>query len=149
MDPFTHLLITRKFVSPDPAVVAAGLAADIPFYLTYPAWLIRQGRLVDAFRRNNWPAAPAWMVTLHHLFHSLPLVMLVAGIIRLVSGHWPVGAVAWGLHILIDLPTHSRRHWAPQFLWPLSTVTVDGISWPDLVIPALDKIFDWLTGGDR
>jgi hypothetical protein len=35
MDPFTHLLITRTVISPDPKTILAGLAADLPFYLTY------------------------------------------------------------------------------------------------------------------
>ena len=141
MDPVTHLLVTRTFVSREPAIMAAGLTPDLPFYLTYPAWLLRQGWLIEAVRRNEWPTAPGWMYTLHHLFHSLPVVLLAAGMIRLVTGRWHPGALAWGLHILIDLPTHSRRNWAPQFLWPLSRVTVDGISWPEVVLPFIQRLF--------
>ena len=77
MDPFTHYVITRKIVGRDPATLLAGLAADLPFYLTYPAWVIRRGQLGNALRTNNWPEAPGWMVGLHHLFQSLPVLLLV------------------------------------------------------------------------
>jgi hypothetical protein len=35
----------------------------------------------------------------------------------------------WILHILIDIPTHTRGLYPTPFLWPLSDFTVDGISW--------------------
>jgi hypothetical protein len=146
MDPLTHLLITRKFVSPEPATLLAGLAPDVPFYLTYPAWVIYRGQLRVAFSNNEWPQAPQWMYTLHHLFHSLPMLLLVSAAGRLITGRWPLAGVAWGLHILIDIPTHSRRHWAPQFLWPFSPMTVDGLSWAEVVIPVISRLFQQPRG---
>jgi hypothetical protein len=148
MDPFTHYVITRKIVGRAPATLLAGLAADMPFYLTYPAWVIRQGQLGTALRTNNWPEAPGWMIRLHHLFHSLPVLLLVTVAGRLVTRRWLPAALAWGLHILVDIPTHSRRHWAPQFLWPFSSLTVDGISWAGLFSPVLGRLFNWPEGED-
>ena len=140
MDPLTHLLITRKVIGPDSKVVLAGLAADAPFYLTYPIWLIQQGQIVIAFRKNEWPEAPKWMHTAHNIFHSLPVLLAVTVAIRLVRGRWSREALAWGLHIAVDIPTHSRQQWAPQFLWPLSDITVDGVSWTEAIL----SIVKWL-----
>jgi len=36
---------------------------------------------------------------------------------------------AWGLHILMDIPTHSTDFFPTPFLWPFSGYRVDGISW--------------------
>jgi hypothetical protein len=144
MDPLTHLLLTQKFVSSEPATISAGLAPDLPFYLTYPAWLIYRGQMRAAFRNNDWPQAPQWVYTLHHLFHSLPMLVLVTISNFLITGRWSSTAIAWGLHILIDIPTHSRRHWAPQFLWPLSPMTVDRLSWVEVVIPTIRWLFKQL-----
>lgn len=36
---------------------------------------------------------------------------------------------AWGLHILLDVPTHARSFYPTPFLWPLSDWTFDGVSW--------------------
>ena len=81
------------------------------------------------------------MLTAHHAAHSLPLLLVVATFARLITGRWPSApAWAWLLHILIDIPTHSRKQWAPQFLWPLSHYSINGISWAELAIAALRRI---------
>lgn len=36
---------------------------------------------------------------------------------------------AWGIHILMDIPTHRLNFYPTPFLWPISDVQVDGISW--------------------
>jgi len=117
----------------------AGLGSDAPFYLTYPAWVVAQGKLEDALETYDWPEPPRWMETLHHMFHSLPVAFVAAVFIRLLSGRWPrLYLMAWVLHILIDIPTHSRQQWGPKFLWPLSDVSIDGVSWIDIIL--------WLIG---
>jgi len=81
------------------------------------------------------------MLRAHHAAHSLPLLLGIATIARLITGRWPSApARAWLLHILIDIPTHSRKQWAPQFLWPFSHLSVDGFSWAKLVIAALRRV---------
>lgn len=37
--------------------------------------------------------------------------------------------LAWGLHILLDIPTHSTSFFPTPFLWPISDFKIDGISW--------------------
>jgi len=85
---------------------------------------------------------------LYHLSHSL---IIFAGIFLLVlavrryrfksrqaipvsgaqlsagGAYWEM--TGWMLHILIDIPTHTRRVYPTPFLWPLSDFTIDGISW--------------------
>jgi hypothetical protein len=112
----------------------AGLAPDLPFYLTYPPWLIIGGRFNGALKTNDWPEAAAWMYTSHHAAHSLPFVLMIALLSKLRTRSWPRWCAAWALHILIDIPTRSRKHWAPRFLSPLSDMTVDGVSWPELLL---------------
>jgi hypothetical protein len=141
MDPLTHLLVTRKLIDTRRSVVLAGVLPDAPFYLTYPAWVLTHGGFRRAIRQSAWPEPPSWMPLLHHMFHSLPVALLVALGYRLVRGQWPRDVLAaWTLHIAIDLPTHSRRQWAPQFLWPISDITVDGRSWVDVAIWLVRKL---------
>ena len=75
MDLITHIVITRKLVGRSARVVAAGVLADAPFYLTYPAWLIAKRQLRPAVAANQWPDPPEWMATLHHVFHSFPMLL--------------------------------------------------------------------------
>lgn len=55
--------------------------------------------------------------------------------------------LAWPLHILIDIPTHTAEFFPTPFLWPVSNFHVDGISWgnpfifyPDLILLVLSYL---------
>ena len=128
MDPLTHKVVDKR-----PSVILAGLGPDIPFYLTYPAWVIAQGKVKEALTTNEWPDPPRWMETLHHAFHSLPMTLIGAALIWILKGSGPGQELMdWILHIVMEISTHSRRPWGPQFLWPLSDFAVEGDSWVEL-----------------
>lgn len=42
---------------------------------------------------------------------------------------FPAILLGWGLHILMDIPTHSKTFYPTPFLWPFLDWTFDGISW--------------------
>ena len=142
MDPVTHFWITRKLVGKEWKFIVLGLAPDLPFYLFYPYQVVSGRKLREGFQHDEWPKPPVWLYTTHNIFHSLPLAtsLLLLQKIALKRGA-RLGFMAWILHILIDIPTHSRQKWAPQFLWPFSRFTVDGISWTDYFFPLLWKIY--------
>ena len=66
---------------------------------------------------------------LYQLTHSIIVFFAVFAIAHFVLKRpvWEMGA--WLLHIFIDIPTHSYQFYPTPFLWPLSGVMVDGISW--------------------
>lgn len=45
---------------------------------------------------------------------------------------WLLGA--WGLHILVDIPTHGVSFFPTPFLWPVSNFHVNGINWGNPII---------------
>lgn len=67
--------------------------------------------------------------TLYDLTHSAPIFLTA------FAAAWGWGGAArweictWGLHILLDVPTHTRHFYPTPFLWPVSRSTVDGVSW--------------------
>ncbi|PJE59909.1 MAG: hypothetical protein COU85_01080 [Candidatus Portnoybacteria bacterium CG10_big_fil_rev_8_21_14_0_10_44_7] len=67
--------------------------------------------------------------TLYQLSHSLIvatlIILFVAWIFRQKT--WPL--LAWLLHILIDIPTHSLSFYPTPFLWPISDFRFAGLSW--------------------
>ncbi len=77
----------------------------------------------------NITAYPSWARLLYSSTHSLVLFMLTFVLLWALVGKpmWVVGA--WGLHILIDIPTHSLVLFPTPFLWPLSDFKVDGLAW--------------------
>jgi hypothetical protein len=86
VDPLSHLAITRLLLGPSRGVLLASLLPDLPFYATYPAWLVRNGLLQAGLTTNTWPTAPAWMYVAHHASHSLPVVCLLMLVHRLRRG---------------------------------------------------------------
>jgi hypothetical protein len=72
---------------------------------------------------------PAFAQNLYNVTHSLIVFALVFALLWVVACRplWVVAA--WGLHILIDIPTHALALFPTPFLWPISDFKVDGIGW--------------------
>lgn len=133
MEPLTHTLLTCKLIGKETRVLVAGVGPDISFYLTYPLWMMVQEKSIHTLTTVEWPDPPQWMEILHHACHSLPVALAGAVVVRILRGQWPRRELmAWSLHIIVDVPTHSRRLWGPRFLWPLSNVVVNGVSWVEI-----------------
>lgn len=66
---------------------------------------------------------------LYQFTHSIIVFFIVFSVVHFLLRRpvWEMGA--WLLHIFIDIPTHSYQFYPTPFLWPLSGVMVDGISW--------------------
>jgi membrane-bound metal-dependent hydrolase YbcI (DUF457 family) len=83
---------------------------------------------------------PSFAQNLYNVTHSFLVFALVFGLLWLLFRK-PVWLVAaWGLHILIDVPTHSLALFPTPFLWPISDLKVDGIGWDNAAVLATDVI---------
>jgi hypothetical protein len=73
---------------------------------------------------------------LYNYSHSLIIFALVAlaawGIMQYFYRKTPWVLGGWLLHILMDIPTHSKAFYPTPILWPLSTWTFDGVMWGQL-----------------
>ena len=67
---------------------------------------------------------------LYSLSHSLVVFILVFVLLWLLRKKF-IELFAWGLHILIDIPTHSFQFYPTPFLWPFSDYRFNGFSWAD------------------
>jgi membrane-bound metal-dependent hydrolase YbcI (DUF457 family) len=69
--------------------------------------------------------------------HSLAVFAALFLVVWAVRRRPFLPLAAWGLHILIDIPTHSLALFPTPFLWPFSDLKVDGIPWhtPTVLIP--------------
>lgn len=83
---------------------------------------------------------PIWAQYLYSGTHSLILFVPVFLILWGWAGKpvWLAGA--WGLHILIDIPTHTLELFPTPFLWPLSDFKVDGIPWDQPTVIIIDMV---------
>lgn len=76
----------------------------------------------------------------HHLYnvtHSFVVFLIVFLLVwfHLKRPLWELGA--WGLHVLIDVPTHSYAFFPTPLFWPLSDWKFNGWPWmtPEILIP--------------
>ena len=74
-------------------------------------------------------AIPSHVFALYNVTHSFLIFFLVFLFIWALrkKPFWPLGA--WGLHILIDIPSHSFDFFPTPFLWPLSDFKINGLDW--------------------
>lgn len=80
---------------------------------------------------------PEYVYSLYNATHSLLVFALVFVAIWALRGKplWELSA--WGLHIAMDIFTHSTAFFPTPFLWPVSDVRVDGVPWsnPAIFVP--------------
>jgi hypothetical protein len=93
------------------------------------------GGNVEAARDNlsmgQIPHFINWLYNISHSFFVFGLVFFIVWLL-LKKPFWPL--LAWGLHILIDIPSHSFAFFPTPFLWPFSNFKVNGISWGEPVV---------------
>lgn len=101
--------------------------------------------IIGLAERPDWSAGPppadmipGYVSFLYNITHSLVIFALVFGVIWVLWKKPFLPLLAWPLHILLDIPTHSLSFFPTPFLWPFfDGVRVDGIPWshPYIFIP--------------
>jgi len=91
---------------------------------------------------------PAYVRLLYNPTHSLIVFAAIFFLVWLLLKKPFLPMLAWGLHILFDIPTHSAEFFPTPFLWPLSGLQVDGVPWshPVIFIPNivfLAGLYSW------
>jgi hypothetical protein len=108
-----------------PWAAAWGMFPDL-FAFTWPVvasigMSLRAGHEVHPDHDLGW--------SLYRYSHSLVLFALIFGAVWLLRKRPAWALLAWALHILIDIPSHSLEFFPTPFLWPLSDYRFGGVSW--------------------
>lgn len=138
MDVFSHGLWGGALVYPKlknnrlqryMAVLFGVLPDIIPFAPAFVYMLFMRSSF-DPGTFNTASGVFAFAREAYNFTHSLVIFASVLGLCLLVRRgkmYWPLAA--WGLHILMDIPTHPEFFQTP-FLFPLSSYKISwGISW--------------------
>ena len=140
MDILAHALWTNLLYQPTSGIdrllpIALGVAPDlIPFTpMMIRVAIKRQSRLWNRVNKDTFETigrtTPWWVYRLYDLTHSIPVWCVGFVTWWWLAGVVPWAAFAWLIHILVDIPTHSRAFFPTPFLWPLCNYNFDGISW--------------------
>lgn len=73
--------------------------------------------------------APPYVHTIYNFTHSLFVFAAVFIIVWVILKKPMLEMLAWGLHILMDIPTHTHAFFPTPFLYPFSSYSFNGISW--------------------
>ncbi|MBT4824186.1 hypothetical protein HN695_03275 [Candidatus Woesearchaeota archaeon] len=135
MDYFSHAIWSYIFFFRTKKPIYAllcGLIPDTFSWLIYFIFSVVTGNM----SRGGPPhlgSIPDWVFTLYDISHSIfvaaLVILLIFGICKYYSKKFPIYILAWPIHILIDIPTHTREFLPTPFLWPVSDWVFPGISW--------------------
>ena len=116
-----------------------GLAPDLlSFGILYIAVTLGMAASPD-FSHGTPPESsiPQYVHELYNVTHSLVVFLVVFLLVWALRKQplWELGA--WGLHVLVDVPTHSHAFFATPVLWPLFGWKFDGWQWmnPLILVP--------------
>ena len=109
-----------------------GMAPDLlsfgVYFAAHPVWLAER-LLGGASGPPPLSTLPPYLFAAYNLTHSLILWALLFGLFGMALRRPPWVWLAWGLHIVCDIPTHNMRFFPTPYLWPFRTPFVNGISW--------------------
>jgi hypothetical protein len=86
-------------------------------------------RMILSGSAPSFHLIPAYVFALYDLTHSLIVAGLFLLLLRVVARPVAVPALAWPLHVLMDMFTHGDGRWQTPVLYPLSRWHFDGINW--------------------
>ena len=116
-----------------------GLAPDLlSFGVLWTAVVLGLAERPD-FSHGTPPESsiPQYVHHLYNVTHSFIVFLVAFLLIRFLLRRplWELGA--WGLHVLVDVPTHSYAFFPTPILWPLFNWKFDGWQWttPTILIP--------------
>jgi len=133
MDIFSHALWTGLVYRKEKKIwwpIFFSVAPDIFSNGIYVISALISGvPFLDISREHLSPAHPAYVKVLYSSTHSLIIFVAVFLLVWLLlkKPWWPLAA--WGLHIAIDIPTHTAEYSATPFLFPVSNFKISSISY--------------------
>jgi len=83
---------------------------------------------------DGYANIPSYVFTLYDISHSFVIFIALFFLVWVIRKKPLLVMLAWGLHIVMDIFTHSDAFFPTPFLWPLSDYYFSGIGWGQPVI---------------
>lgn len=125
---WTNVIYHRQRAADRWWAIFFGIAPDLLSFGPFMVW-----RFMQDFRfvRPNVVDIPTYVSIIYNYTHSVIIWLLVFGFVFFWRSEiwWPLSA--WGLHIFIDIATHTFEFFPTPFLFPLSSWKINAINWAD------------------
>ena len=129
MDTFAHAIWSYIIFQDTTIPILAVFFGAMPDLFSWTIVLIHGLITGKKFGKPDITKIPSWAFPLYGITHSIFVFGATILVVFLIIGYVPVYLWAWILHILIDIPTHSRKFLPTPFLWPISKWTFPGFNW--------------------
>jgi len=147
MDTFSHALYGKGFFGYRKYRWTSFLFGALPDLSSFGIYFLVQ--LFSSFHKLKYARPsieeiPIWVIELYNISHSLITAFVFISIIYFVNKDlmWPM--LAWPVHIILDLFTHSIEFFPTPIFWPLSNYRFDGIPWSNFYVYATNIILIFL-----
>ncbi|HLC85729.1 MAG TPA: hypothetical protein VJG30_00360 [Candidatus Nanoarchaeia archaeon] len=128
MDVFAHAFWTYAIFHKKRYRWPATLFGVLPDIISFGPFFLYMIITRTPFNRNS-EAIPDYIYQSYNITHSLLIFSVTVLVFYLIIRSIPWPLLAWGIHIIIDIPTHTREFFPTPILWPISDINVSGISW--------------------
>lgn len=132
MDTLAHLLWTFIFFYKTKYLPLGLIIGVVPDLLSWGIYLVYRIFKHMPFDKPDLALVPKWVFTLYGITHSIFVFALVCIVVFILWKEWAIVLLPWLIHILMDIPTHTREFLGTPFLWPFSKWLFPGMSWGTL-----------------
>ncbi|MEW6051963.1 MAG: hypothetical protein AB1644_12995 [Candidatus Zixiibacteriota bacterium] len=132
---WTNLIYNQSTLPERLLATALGVAPDALAFgpLMASRWLSGKKRVMGKVDETTYDelnrTIPRWVFRIYDITHSIPIWLVGFFLWWWLRGSVPWPAFAWLIHILVDIPTHTKRFFPTPFVWPFSSYRFDGINW--------------------
>ena len=129
MDYFAHMFWSYIFYHKTKKPIYAVLFGILPDSFSWLIFLFYNLFTRQQMGQPFVERIPQWVFTLYGISHSLIVFAVVLLVLYIISKKVPIYIFAWPIHIIMDIPTHTREFLPTPFLWPVSDWYFPGMSW--------------------
>src|SRR3989344_3042476 len=139
MDTLAHALWSYIIFHNYELVWWAVLFGTLPDLLSWTVWMLWPKKGGFSWKKKpDLNLIPRWVFTLYGITHSIFVMAAVFLAVFLVHGSIPLFLLSWTIHVLIDIPMHTRDFLPTPFLCPISDYKFPGFSWANKWFMALN-----------
>ena len=125
---WTNLVFKELLAGQRSIAVVFGIMPDI---ISFSNIMIKNFLIKTMYYRDPpLSAFPRFVFKLYDLTHSLVIWLGIFFIFYFLDLYWlAIAFCGWGLHILLDVFTHTTKFFPTPILWPFSRFHFSGINW--------------------